>query len=87
MSELLVRYQVADGVAEILLDRPPINALGPHVIDQLLAALQRARDDADVRAVIVASTQKVFARGSISMLFATSPASRPNSFSRGFISR
>ncbi|MCB1535817.1 MAG: enoyl-CoA hydratase/isomerase family protein [Rhodoblastus sp.] len=63
MSEQLVKYQTAEGVAEILLDRAPVNALSRQVIDQLLAALQRARDDTKVHAVIVASAQKVFCAG------------------------
>ena len=63
MSEQLVKYKVVDGVAEILLNRPPVNALSLQVIDQLLAALQRAREDAEVRVVIVASAQKIFCAG------------------------
>lgn len=63
MFEQLVKYEVVDGVAEILLNRPPVNALSLQVIDQLLAALQRAREDAEVRVVIVASAQKIFCAG------------------------
>ena len=48
-----VRYEVRDNVAEILLDNPPVNALDDAVMDELLAALERARNDKTARAVIL----------------------------------
>jgi enoyl-CoA hydratase/carnithine racemase len=53
----LVHYRLADGIAELLLDRPPVNAVDGDLIDELLAALERARLDAQARAVIIASAQ------------------------------
>lgn len=63
MTEQLVRYSVSDTIAEIVLDRPPVNALSMPLIDALLAALGKARDDEAVRAVVVASAHKVFCAG------------------------
>lgn len=63
MSGTFVTYTVVNGIAEILLDRSPVNALSLQVIDQLLASLARARDDRNVRAVVLGSTQKVFCAG------------------------
>jgi len=63
VSEQLVRYSVSDNIAEVMLDRPPVNALSMPLIDALLAALARARDDAAVRAVIIASAHKAFCAG------------------------
>src|SRR5258708_21799748 len=63
MSADLVGYSVSGNIAEIMLDRAPVNALSMPLIDALLAALARARDDEAVRAVIVASAQKVFCAG------------------------
>ena len=63
MSTDLVRYSVADQIAEITLDRAPVNALSIPLIDALLAALAKARDDAAVRAVIIHSAHKVFCAG------------------------
>ena len=63
MSTELVRYTVSGNIAEIMLDRAPVNALSMPLIDALLAALAKARDDEAVRAVIVGSTQKVFCAG------------------------
>ena len=62
MSEL-IRYSVQDNIAEIMLDRPPVNALSRPLIDALLTALQKARDDPAVRVVIIASAHKVFCAG------------------------
>ncbi|WP_225712251.1 enoyl-CoA hydratase/isomerase family protein [Bradyrhizobium semiaridum] len=59
----LVHYSVADKIAEIVLDRAPVNALSIALIDALLAALARARDDETVRAVIIHSAHKVFCAG------------------------
>lgn len=63
MSEQLIRYSVSDDIAEIMLDRPPVNALSMPLIDALLAALAKARDDEAVRAVIIGSAHKVFCAG------------------------
>jgi enoyl-CoA hydratase len=63
MSPELVHYAVTDAIAEITLDRAPVNALSMPLIDALLQALGRARDDASVRAVIIASAHKVFCAG------------------------
>jgi len=43
MSAGLVRYSVSDKIAEIMLDRPPVNALSMSLIDALRAV------DADFR--------------------------------------
>lgn len=50
-----LRVEVRDRVAEILFDDPPVNALTDETLDALLGALERARDDDGVRAVIVGS--------------------------------
>jgi enoyl-CoA hydratase/carnithine racemase len=63
MGTELVHTSVADAIAEITLDRAPVNALSMPLIDALLAALQKARDDSAVRAVIVCSAHKVFCAG------------------------
>jgi enoyl-CoA hydratase len=60
-----LRYDVADAVATIALDQPETrNALSDAVLTELLAAFERARDDADVRCVVLASTHAtVFSSG------------------------
>src|SRR5690349_8024689 len=63
MSPNLVRYSIPGGVAELMLDRAPVNALSMPLIDVLLSGLARARDDETVRAVIIGSAHKVFCAG------------------------
>lgn len=63
MAEELVRYAISEAIAEITLDRAPVNALSLALIDALLAALAKARDDDNVRAVIICSAHKVFCAG------------------------
>src|SRR6187397_1012775 len=63
MSTDLVRYSVSANIAEIMLDRPPVNALSMDLIDTLLAALAKAREDDAVRAVIIGSAHNVFCAG------------------------
>ena len=60
MSAELVHYAVSDAIGQITLDRAPVNALSMSLIDALLEALERARDDETARAVIICSAHKVF---------------------------
>ena len=54
-----LRYEVADGVATIALDRPETrNALSDEVLDDLIAAFGAARDDNAVRCVVLTSTHE-----------------------------
>jgi enoyl-CoA hydratase len=71
-----VRYDVADHVATIALDQPDTrNALSDELLTDLLAAFGRAREDGDVRAVVLASTHETTfsAGGSLSGFAADEP--------------
>jgi enoyl-CoA hydratase/carnithine racemase len=63
--ETLIYEAAPSGVATIALNQPETrNALSPQVLAELLAALQHARDDEQVRVVVLASThEKVFSSG------------------------
>jgi enoyl-CoA hydratase/carnithine racemase len=50
-----IAYEMRDHVAEIALARAPVNALTADLLDELIAALDRAAADATVRAVILHS--------------------------------
>ena len=66
MTPSTVRFDVApSGVATIALDQPDTrNAFSDELLDDLTAALTRARDDDAVRCVVLASThEKVFSAG------------------------
>jgi enoyl-CoA hydratase/carnithine racemase len=68
-----LRYEVADAVATIALDEPGTrNALSEALLGELLAAFAVARDDEDVRCVVLASTHKT-----VFSAVAISRASRP----------
>src|SRR3954467_2305997 len=60
-----VRFAVADGVATITLDQPDTrNALSDELLDDLIGAFARARDDEGVRCVVLTSShEKVFSSG------------------------
>ena len=55
MSDATVGYEVADGIARIALNRPPVNALDLDTIQGVVAALERAGQDDAVRAVLLTS--------------------------------
>lgn len=60
-----VLYALADGVATITLNEPATrNALSPELLLGLVASFERARDDAEARCVVLASShEKVFSSG------------------------
>jgi enoyl-CoA hydratase len=61
----IVLYEAADGIARISLNDPDTrNALSNELLAALVAAFERARDDDDVRCVVLGSTHdKVFSSG------------------------
>jgi enoyl-CoA hydratase len=66
MGYATLRYDVSEkGVATIALDQPETrNALSDELLRDLIAALERARDDADVRCVVLTSMHdRVFSAG------------------------
>ena len=66
MTYETLRYDVsAAGVATIALDQPDTrNALSDQLLGELVAALEAARDDGDVRCVVLTSThERVFSAG------------------------
>lgn len=60
-----VRYEVAAQRAVLTIDRPQVrNALGAETIEQLLAAVERADRDPEVRCIVVTGAgEKVFCAG------------------------
>jgi 3-hydroxyacyl-CoA dehydrogenase len=50
-------------VAVIVIDNPPVNALGPEVVDGLNAALDQVEADVSVRAVVVMGAGRTFVAG------------------------
>jgi enoyl-CoA hydratase/carnithine racemase len=65
MTESLIASSLTDGIRTLALDDPDRrNALSVELLDQLLAALEHARDDDATRCVVLASTHPtVFCAG------------------------
>jgi enoyl-CoA hydratase/carnithine racemase len=64
-SNELVAYEVADGVATVTLNNPEKrNMLSAQMLTELVAAMRRARDAEEVRAVVLTGAgEKVFCAG------------------------
>src|SRR5919107_5366601 len=59
-----IRYEVADGILTITLDRPGrMNAFTGTMLEELLAAFDAADADDEVRAVIVTGAGRAFCAG------------------------
>ncbi|MDX1389620.1 MAG: enoyl-CoA hydratase-related protein [Acidobacteriota bacterium] len=59
-----VRLEAADnGVRTVTLDRPPVNALGRDLVEELGSTWEHLRGDADARCVVVRSAGKHFCGG------------------------
>ena len=58
-----LRVELADAIATITLDRPPVNAVNLEVIDDFLTAVAGLGDDAAVRAVVITGSDGRFCAG------------------------
>ncbi|KQY61775.1 crotonase/enoyl-CoA hydratase family protein [Nocardioides sp. Root140] len=64
MTYETLRYDVADGILTLTLDRPEqMNAFTVTMADELEAAFNRASQDDDVRAIVVTGAGKAFCAG------------------------
>lgn len=61
MSHLL--YEVADGIACITFQNPPVNGLGHSLRLALVNALDQAEEDAQVKAVVMTGSERAFSGG------------------------
>lgn len=60
----LVQYRVIEGVAEIVMNRAPVNAINHQLAREVIDAYQRAKEDSSARAVILTSAlPEVFSAG------------------------
>ena len=58
-----IRYSVTDGVAGIILDRPPLNLIHRAMTLEYFAALEAADKDTDVRVVVLSGAGKGLSGG------------------------
>ena len=58
-----IRYETADGIAEITIDNPPLNLLDKQVTREYLEALALADTDQDIRVIVLAGSGKGLSAG------------------------
>ncbi|MGE0121099.1 MAG: enoyl-CoA hydratase/isomerase family protein [Dongiaceae bacterium] len=64
MTETVLTEEAGDGVRVITLNRPQrLNAIVPALLEDLIAALQAADRDADIRAVVLTGAGRAFCAG------------------------
>ena len=64
MAGALIKVDMAaTHVAMLTLNRPPVNALGRELRLQFIDAMDRLNEDADVRAIVLTASGKVFSAG------------------------
>ncbi|MBK9608563.1 MAG: enoyl-CoA hydratase/isomerase family protein [Betaproteobacteria bacterium] len=59
----LVRMAVQDGVAVIVIDNPPVNALGPGVPEGVIDAVNRAAVEPSIKAIVLMGAGRNFIAG------------------------
>ena len=67
----MIRYEIADGIAVITIDNPPVNALGSGVLEDIGAAVSRGIDDPSVRALVLIGAGETFVAGVDINIFTT----------------
>jgi len=67
----LVRYDARERVAILTVDNPPVNALGPGVLEAIEAAVARACADPDVDAMVLIGAGSTFIAGADIRIFGT----------------
>jgi 2-(1,2-epoxy-1,2-dihydrophenyl)acetyl-CoA isomerase len=78
MSYSAIGFDVRDGVAHVLLNRPKAaNALNLELVGELLDASQRCRDDHEIRAVLLSGAGPMFSAGGDLRAFANAPEGAP----------
>src|SRR5688572_4065798 len=67
----LIHYAVRDRVAVLTIDNPPVNAMGPGVLEGIEANVARANGDADVEAIVLIGAGSTFIAGADIKIFGT----------------
>jgi 3-hydroxyacyl-CoA dehydrogenase len=70
MSDL-IRYEVSNRIAVLTVDNPPVNALGPGVLEGIEAAVARGCADAEVDAMVLIGAGTTFIAGADIRIFGT----------------
>ena len=87
MTDSTVLYEVSNGVARIVLNRPAVNALNLEMIKSVVAAFETAGKDESIRAVVLASAvSKAFSAELISTSCSVNPSKKSADLFRSFMS-
>ncbi len=78
---MAVRLEKQDAIGHIVLDRPPANSYDRAFMEELDAAIDSARADAEIKAIVVRSaSEKFFSAGADVAVFAKSDLDTQNAF-------
>src|ERR687887_1990681 len=78
---MAVRLEKQDSLGHIVLDRPPANSYDRAFMEELDTAIEKARDDDDVKAMVVRSANdRFFSAGADVSVFAKSGLDEQNAF-------
>src|SRR5687768_2157684 len=69
--QALVHYEIRDGVAVLTIDNPPVNAMGPGVLEGIEEQVARANDDPGVKAMVLIGAGSTFIAGADIKIFGT----------------
>jgi 3-hydroxyacyl-CoA dehydrogenase len=67
----LVHYEVKDRIAVLTVDNPPVNAMGPGVLEAIEAQVARANHDAEADAIVLIGAGSTFVAGADIKIFGT----------------
>ncbi|HEY3044269.1 MAG TPA: 3-hydroxyacyl-CoA dehydrogenase NAD-binding domain-containing protein [Vicinamibacterales bacterium] len=67
----MIHYEIRDAVAVITIDNPPVNALGPGVLEGIEAAVARGVSDSSVKALVLIGAGETFVAGADINIFKT----------------
>jgi enoyl-CoA hydratase/carnithine racemase len=78
---MAVRFEKQDSIGHVVLDRPPANSSDKSFMDELDAAIEEARRDDAVKAILLRSAnEKFFSAGADVSVFAKSGLDEQNAF-------
>ena len=78
---MAVRLEKQDAIGHIILDRPPANSYDREFMEELDAAIEAARSDDGIKAIVVRSaSEKFFSAGADVSVFAKSDFDAQNAF-------
>src|SRR5687768_1657348 len=67
----LIHYEVRDRVAVLTVDNPPVNAMGPGVLEAIEDQVARANEDDNVDAIVLIGAGSTFVAGADIKIFET----------------